>query len=120
MVLRRTWRQIEWYRMSRSPLGQKAPNLVSPKARANARGKECTLRLGCCNHDPATTVLAHIRMFSMAGLGQKPPDFAAVFACSACHDAIDGRSNAAQFGTDDILIAVFRTLTQQFADGIFK
>ena len=46
---------------------------------------------GVCNGDPATTVLAHIRRPWNSGAGMKPPDSEAVYACSACHDVIDGR-----------------------------
>ena len=46
-----------------------------------------------CNFDSSTTVLAHLRRGSVAGMGQKPPDTCAVLACSACHDAIDHRDN---------------------------
>lgn len=46
---------------------------------------------GVCNGNPETTVLAHIRRGNVAGVGQKPPDLCGVWACSACHDVIDGR-----------------------------
>ena len=62
----------------RPPLGQKHPPLVSTALRQSARGETCTLRLGCCNGDPSTTVLAHIRAFGWAGMAQKPSDFLAV------------------------------------------
>lgn len=61
--------------------------------RTFARGKPCMVRLaGICNFNPETTVLAHIRRANVAGMGQKPSNFAAVWACSSCHDAIDGRT----------------------------
>lgn len=61
-------------------------------ARNAARGKPCLVRVpGVCNHDPATTVLAHYRLAGYCGTGIKPPDTLAAYACSACHDAIDGR-----------------------------
>ena len=60
----------------------------------SAKGQECQMRIpGICNGDPETTVLAHIRRGGVAGVGQKPPDPCGVFACSACHDALDGRTN---------------------------
>lgn len=59
--------------------------------RKAARGRACQVRLPICNADSETTVLAHIRRSGVAGMGQKPPDTCAVLACSACHDAIDGR-----------------------------
>lgn len=64
----------------------------SKKIRAAARGQDCTVRLpGVCNFNPETTVLAHLPC-GQRGTGIKSPDNLAVFACSACHDAIDGRT----------------------------
>jgi hypothetical protein len=101
------------------PLGQKAPNLISSTLRQSARGQPCSLRLPCCNHDRETTVLAHLRFFSMAGMGHKPPDWFAVYACSACHDAIDRRSDAdvSQWEFEDLLRALGETLKAHFAAG---
>ena len=71
--------------LRRTPMRYKRAS--STRARLAARGEDCQLRLSCCNHDPETTVLAHIRMFGWAGTAQKPPDYLGIFACSACHDA---------------------------------
>ena len=61
--------------------------------RSLARGRECQVRIpGICNRDPATTVLAHIRMAGITGVGMKAPDFFGAHCCSACHDATDGRT----------------------------
>ena len=92
-------------------------NVVSAHARNAAKGQPCTLRLECCNDDPATTVLAHIRLFGWAGMAQKPPDFLGVFACSACHDALDGRADAGLWGFEDVLRALGETLIRQHAAG---
>ena len=63
------------------------------KLRKAAQGQECQVRLeGVCNHNPETTVLAHVRRANVAGIGQKPNDYIVVWACSDCHDQIDGRS----------------------------
>ena len=59
------------------------------KIRKSARGEDCTLRLEVCNGNPETTVLAHIG--HNRGMGIKCADYFAVYACSACHDVIDGR-----------------------------
>lgn len=57
-----------------------------------AEGMPCMIRIpGACNYDPATTVLAHYRMAGICGVGQKPPDECGAWACSACHDFVDGR-----------------------------
>lgn len=61
--------------------------------RKAAKGRECALRLpNICNHNPETTVLAHIRRGGVAGKGQKPNDLLGVLACSSCHDEIDRRT----------------------------
>lgn len=58
-----------------------------------ARGRECQVRIpGVCNGDNDTTVLAHYRLAGTCGVGLKPIDMQAAWACSSCHDAIDGRS----------------------------
>jgi len=59
--------------------------------RKEARGRECQVRLPCCNGDPETTVLAHYRLIGISGMGMKSPNEIAAFACSDCHDAIDRR-----------------------------
>ena len=48
---------------------------------------------GICDHNPETTVLAHIRMPGVSGMGIKADDLLGAWACSACHDAIDRRSH---------------------------
>lgn len=79
--------------------------------RQSARGEACTLRLPCCSGDPSTTILAHLRLFGAAGMGQKPADYAAVYACSRCHDALDKRDmmTAGQCGFEDVLRALMET-----------
>ena len=59
-----------------------------------ARDRDCQVRLpGICNFDTATTVLAHVRMAGLCGIGMKSDDLLACPACFACHNAIDRRSN---------------------------
>lgn len=61
--------------------------------RKSAKGQQCQVRLdGICNGDPETTVLAHIRRPFNAGVGTKPHDTEATFACDACHAEIDRRT----------------------------
>lgn len=63
--------------------------IVSAKLRASAKGQRCTFQIpGVCNHDPETTVLAHLRS-DVAGRGTKSDDWHAAFACSACHACYD-------------------------------
>ena len=68
----------------------KAQPIRSKKIRESARGESCTLRLPCCNHNPETVVFCHINDGSK-GMGRKPDDLSGVYACSSCHDMIDGR-----------------------------
>lgn len=64
--------------------------VVSKKVRNAARDQICTLRLSDCNFNRETTVLAHLPN-GFKGMGMKGFDTVAVFACSNCHDSIDGR-----------------------------
>lgn len=65
------------------------------RLRKLAKGQPCLVRLpGVCNGNPETTVLAHYRLANECGIGVKPIDAMGAWACSACHDAIDGRSKA--------------------------
>ena len=61
------------------------------KYRESARGQDCMVRIpGICNGNSETTVLAHL---NGGGMGRKRSDIHGAFACSACHDVLDGRSN---------------------------
>jgi len=99
----------------------RAPYLELVGLRESAEGQRCSLRLPCCNHDPATTVLAHLRFFNWAGIAEKPINVLGVFACSACHDALDRRVDS-QVGFEDILRALGETLISHVKAGrlIFK
>lgn len=109
--------RIDPPRRNKSPLD---PN-VSKAIRDSARGEECTLRLPCCNRDPDTTVLAHIRLPG-DGIGIKPPDWFAIYACSACHDALDRRNGitAGMWGFEDLLIALRRTQEKLARKGLMR
>lgn len=61
------------------------------KIRKSAKGKSCTVRLiGTCNGNSETVVFAHIG--KIRGWAFKCGDNFGVYACSSCHDAIDGRA----------------------------
>lgn len=64
--------------------------VIVPKLRQSARGQPCTLNFPYCNHDPETTVLAHLPS-QVKGMGNKGDDWHAVFACSNCHHDLDNR-----------------------------
>ena len=61
----------------------------SKKLRDSARGQDCQVRLPICNHNPETTVLAHL---NGGGMGTKHSDLMAAFACSKCHEILDTKS----------------------------
>lgn len=92
--------------------------VVSQKLRDSARGRECTLRLpGACNGNPETTVLAHLSC-GARGVGMKSPDNMAVFACSGCHDAIDGRRRDIEVEGADLLRALQETQETWIREGL--
>lgn len=90
--------------------------------RKYARDKHCTVRLpGICNGNPETTVLAHFRLAGTCGMGIKPYDVLGAWCCSACHDAIDRRSNMdleREYVRLAHLEGVARTLSQLVADKV--
>lgn len=62
------------------------------KLTKEAKGRECQARLfGVCNHNPETTVLAHIRKAGITGIGKKANDILGAWLCYNCHMAIDGQ-----------------------------
>lgn len=87
-----------------------------------ARGRECQVRLPCCNHNPETTVLAHFRMAGICGIGTKPHDILGAWACSACHDEIDRRTRLFPFEFARLAHAegVVRTINALIKDGNLK
>lgn len=87
-----------------------------------ARGRDCQIRVpGTCNGDPDTTVLAHFRLAgTRSGMGIKPNDLQGAWACSACHDAVDGRSKA-EFNQHELRVmhleGVVRTIDALVREG---
>ena len=59
--------------------------------RESARGQGCTVHLTACNRNPETVVLAHAPSLDK-GWAVKGPDWWAAYACSSCHDLLDGRA----------------------------
>jgi len=83
-----------------------------------ARGRDCQVRIpGHCNGNPETVVLAHYRMAGTCGTGYKPNDLQAAWACSGCHDAIDGRTDV-PWGFEDLLRALLKTQVRLHAKGL--
>jgi len=92
----------------------------SKKVRNSARGQNCTLRIyQVCNHNPETVVYAHVG--GAGGVGMKCGDNMGVYACSSCHDVIDGRINYPDGSYDfsaDILRALEETQQKLIDSGI--
>lgn len=89
-----------------------------------ARGRDCQVRIpGHCNGNPETVVLAHYRMAGTCGTGYKPNDLQGAWACSGCHDAIDGRSKS-DYTQDELSLmhaeGCFRTMDTLISEGILK
>lgn len=58
------------------------------KLRKSAKGQDCMVNIwGVCNNRPETVVLAHL---NGGGGGMKHHDMFGAFACSACHEWLDG------------------------------
>lgn len=90
-----------------------------------ARGRDCLVRIpGVCNGNHETTVLAHYRMAGTNGMGCKPNDLQGAWACSSCHDLIDGRTHHPdynQFDTQHMhMEGCFRTIDALVREGIVK
>ena len=92
------------------------PPFRSPAVTRHARGQHCTLRLmGICNHNPETTISAHIRD-RFKGMGTKASDHSIVFACSECHRYLDETHLAPSLITDiELLEAIIRGLQETWA-----
>ena len=89
-----------------------------------AQGRDCMIRIGgICNFNPETTVLAHYRMAGLCGMGIKPNNLQGAWACSACHDACDGRTKTA-YSRDELrlmhLEGVMRTQQALLLEGAIQ
>lgn len=85
---------------------QAAPPAAPPKLprkartdqaiRDSANGEDCQVRLiGICNGRSETTVWSHFPgLDADRGMGMKALDLCGAYTCSACHDAVDGRTHA--------------------------
>lgn len=89
--------------------------------RQYAEGQQCLIRVPhVCNGRTDTTVLCHLRMIGISGIGMKSPDVLAAFGCSACHDFVDGRSNAGPLAERRTLLleGVARTIQFLVSKGV--
>lgn len=77
--------------------------------RKEAKGRPCMVRTEVCSHDPAETVLAHIRMQGISGMSLKAPDLLGAWACYRCHQLVDtGRYWDVELTRDDRELALMR------------
>jgi hypothetical protein len=69
-----------------------------------------------CNHNSATTVLAHYRLIGVSGIGYKSDDLIGSWACSSCHAEIDGQTRKSRLSRDELKLAhlegMVRTIAQ--------
>lgn len=72
--------------------------MKSKAIRNSARGEDCTLRIaGVCQNRTDTTVLCHVQTEGGKMGGKEDDDSSAVYACAACHDAMDRRVRCHEF-----------------------
>jgi len=88
----------------------------------SARDKECQIRIPfVCNRDHSTVVLAHLPNRS---IGSKSPDILGAYACSDCHDAVDGRTAPSWLKKPHVRLmfheGVERTIRIMINDGVLK
>lgn len=58
--------------------------------RKMAQGQPCMIRIPeVCNRNAETTVLCHLRMSGISGMGLKANDLLGAWGCSACHHYVD-------------------------------
>jgi len=81
------------------------------KITLSANQELCNIRIpNYCNHNKETTVLAHK---NGAGWAAKASDIHGAYACSSCHDIIDGRVPKPQEFTEHEILLMFY-------EGIFR
>lgn len=65
-----------------------------------AKNRECQVQIwGICNHNPETTVLAHL---NGGGAGMKHHDFLGCWACSDCHRWLDGEYSRKGYYNEEV------------------
>lgn len=95
------------------------------KITQSAAGENCAVRIQfVCNHNPQTVVYAHVNGVRFGhGMGIKTKIGA--YACSACHDVLDGRVRRPDgLSVTDVKIAhyegVIETMIRLFDKGIIN
>lgn len=96
---------------------------VSKPIRSAARGASCTLKLPhVCDNTTETVVFCHLRMFNLAGAGQKPDDLFGIDACSSCHHVLDNKSLWSRSGLthETILRALIQSQKRRREAGLIE
>lgn len=93
--------------------------------RNEARGRECQVRSPVCSAIPEQTVLAHVRMAGLSGMGIKAPDLFGAWCCAPCHQLVDtGRYGDTELMRDDrdllLLKGMVRTQAALLREGKIK
>ena len=78
--------------------------------------RSCSVRLSGCTNARETVVFAHAPSVSK-GLGLKSPDWWGAFACSHCHDILDGRSGNLVTSQNAWMAAIHETQKILFDEG---
>ena len=96
----------------------------SNKIRNAARGEQCTVQIvGTCSRNPETVVFAHLPDPSH-GMALKASDHCGVFACSNCHDMLEGRTKPStefrEFKDWYLRMAYQRTVARLFEIGVVR
>ncbi len=97
---------------------------VHVNLRKLAKDQPCLIRVpGICNDRTDTTVLCHLRMVGLSGMGMKVPDVLGAFGCAKCHDEIDGRASGGFSAPERrlmLLEGIARTQMKLIEMGILK
>lgn len=90
----------------------------SRKLLDSARDQPCTMQVpGVCNHDPSTTVSAHIHDETF-GFGVKADDLSSVHACMACHNWLDRGEHLGKVDPADVLRIILRAMQRTLRNRI--
>ena len=96
---------------------------VSKPVRDAARNAECMLKLPyVCDNRTDTVVFCHLRIFNLAGAGQKPDDLFGIDACSSCHQVLDDKSlwSGAGLNYELILWALIKSQKRRREAGLIE
>lgn len=105
---------------------QRLPRIRIQKILDSANGEDCTLQIaGVCNFNPKTTVAAHSNMHEDGkGAGTKAHDIFTCYACSACHEWLDGGyvrdGYTSDFVAQEFHKALKRTWLRLIQKGVLK